>query len=299
MISISLLVYLSLLLYVDAYKAQGNLAVVIKTGDRLFSSDDDPLTAYTPELWCQAADGDTILELSWARFVRTHDRQPFEASIDDSGKRARLILGEVPVSRAGKYRCEMRTTDSELLYGNMFVNTRPYVHNNGTLDLEMSDIDPTLVISKSTVKLTPGQSGALSCPVKGFPHPTILWYKDGAPLEESDNIFVDKDSIEFALVSAEDAGVYQCVAFNRFSMVVDGKEQEFEVKFEQIVEMRGGYDWVLPLTVILIILILLFIIIYSCQACKRYKAAQYNVNERERRQGRTAEEARALKADAV
>ncbi|KAK6754423.1 hypothetical protein RB195_013434 [Necator americanus] len=45
---------------------------------------------------------------------------------------------------------------------------------------------------------------------------------------------------------------------------------------------KGSYGWLLPLIVIFVILLLLFIIIYSCQACKRYKADQYHVAERER-----------------
>uniref|UniRef100_A0A0K0CWT8 Ig-like domain-containing protein n=1 Tax=Angiostrongylus cantonensis TaxID=6313 RepID=A0A0K0CWT8_ANGCA len=165
---------------------------------------------------------------------------------------SRLIFGNASAAQSGKYRCEIRTEDGELVFGNMFAYSRPVVHANSSDWATVSASDPTLVVA-AHMSSPKGATAHIVCPVNAYPHPYTVWYKDGIP----------------------------CVASNQFPIYVDGPEQEFEVKFDRELKIGGNYGWLLPLIIILIIIALLFIIIYSCQACKRYKANQYHVAERE------------------
>ncbi|VDM57410.1 unnamed protein product [Angiostrongylus costaricensis] len=259
--------------------ALGNLAVVIR-GHGVLSTDEHPITAHTSDLWCQASKDGEIQPITWARFIRTKDKKVLKAHLDPDNRRARLIFGNVSVAQAGKYRCEIRTENGELVFGNMFAYSRPVVHVNSSDSATVSASDPTLVIAAHMSSLK-GATALIVCPVNAYPHPYTVWYKDGIPLEVSPRVTFRKNSVEIKDLEDDDAGIYRCVASNQFPIYVDGPEQEFEVMFDRELRIGGNYGWVLPLIIILIIIALLFIIIYSCQACKRYKANQYHVAERE------------------
>ncbi|VDL74660.1 unnamed protein product [Nippostrongylus brasiliensis] len=154
--------------------------------------------------------------------------------------------------------------------------TRPVVHTNSSDPMEVSASDPTLVTSKP-LSFPRESTAQIVCPIYAYPHPHIVWYKD----EASAKVAFHKGAVEISGLEDSDAGMYRCVASNQFPIYVDGPEQEFEVKFDRELRIGAQYGWLLPLIIILIMLLLLFIIIYSCQACKRYRAKQYNVAERE------------------
>ncbi|KAK6754422.1 hypothetical protein RB195_013434 [Necator americanus] len=260
--------------------ALGNLAVVIR-GEGVLSTDENPIKAPTSDLWCQARKDGEIQQIAWARFIRTKDRKVLEAQIDPDNRRARLIFGDASAADSGKYRCEIRIDEGELVFGNMFAYSRPVVHTNSSETMKVSPSDPTLVIAP-TISLAKDSNAHLVCPIHAYPHPNVVWYKDGIPLEASAKIILHKNTLEINGLEDGDAGMYRCVASNQFPIYVDGPEQEFEVKVDRELKISGSYGWLLPLIVIFVILLLLFIIIYSCQACKRYKADQYHVAERER-----------------
>uniref|UniRef100_A0A1I7XLE7 Ig-like domain-containing protein n=1 Tax=Heterorhabditis bacteriophora TaxID=37862 RepID=A0A1I7XLE7_HETBA len=259
--------------------ARGNLEVVIRI-EGLISTDTKTLRAATPDLWCQASRDGEIQTITWARFIRVKDRKVFEARLDPDNKRARLVFGDAAASDSGKYRCEIRMQDGELVSGNMFAYSRPIVHSDGSVSFSVSPSDPTLAIGSATSAIV-GGSAHLTCPVLAYPTPNIVWYKNGIPLESSSKVTIHKTSVQIDNIEDEDSGQYRCVATNQFPMYLDGPEQEFEVKVDQELKVTGNYGWLLPLIVILITLLLLFLIIYSCQAYKRYKNNQYNVAERE------------------
>ncbi|KAJ1372226.1 hypothetical protein KIN20_034320 [Parelaphostrongylus tenuis] len=274
--------------------ALGNLAVVIR-GHGVLSTNEHPISAHTSDLWCQASKDGEIQPITWARFIRTKDKKVMKAQIDPDNRRARLIFGNATAAQAGKYRCEIRTEDGDLVFGNMFAYSRPVVHANLSDSATISASDPTLVVAGhlSTPK---GNTARIVCPVDAYPHPYIVWYKDGLPLEVSPRVSFRKNSVEIKELEDSDAGTYRCVASNQFPIYVDGPEQEYEVKFDRELRIGGNYGWLLPLIIILIIIALLIIIIYSCQACKRHKGDQYHVAERER-QLRNAEDQRQLNAE--
>ncbi|EYC12694.1 hypothetical protein Y032_0046g1367 [Ancylostoma ceylanicum] len=269
--------------------ALGNLAVVIR-GEGVLSTDENPIKAPTSDLWCQARKDGEIQPITWARFVRTKDRKVLDAQIDPDNRRARLVFGDASAADSGKYRCEIRIEDGELVFGNMFAYSRPVVHTNSSETMKVSPSDPTLVIAPP-LSFAKDSTARIVCPIHAYPHPNVVWYKDGIPLEASAKIALHKNTLEISGLEDEDVGMYRCVASNEFPIYVDGPEQEFEVKVDREVKISGDYGWLLPLIIILIILLLLFIIIYSCHAWKRYKADHYHVAERERNY-RNAEEQR-------
>lgn len=260
--------------------AIGNLAVVIR-GQGALSTDEHPIRAATPDLWCEARKDGETQQITWARFFRTKEKTVVEANVDADKRRARLVFGNATAAQAGKYRCEIRTDEGELVFGNMFAYSRPVVHTNSSDPMEIAASDPTLVVAQP-LSFSKESTAHLVCPVYAYPHPKIVWYKDGIPLEASAKVAFHKNAVEISGLEDTDAGMYRCVASNEFPIYVDGPEQEFEVKFDRELRISVHYGWLLPLILILVMFILLFIIIYSCQACKRFKANQYNVAERER-----------------
>ncbi|VDM44481.1 unnamed protein product [Toxocara canis] len=102
-----------------------------------------------------------------------------------------------------------------------------------------ADIDLTLkvlvppTIDKSNIIGNPlaiaGRSIYLECPVTGIPQPTVTWYKEGNPIDLSDErILLDQNNQTFGILHVEvvDQGRYYCVAENK-----GGKsEQEFNLE---------------------------------------------------------------------
>ncbi|KAK6754424.1 hypothetical protein RB195_013434 [Necator americanus] len=217
--------------------ALGNLAVVIR-GEGVLSTDENPIKAPTSDLWCQARKDGEIQQIAWARFIRTKDRKVLEAQIDPDNRRARLIFGDASAADSGKYRCEIRIDEGELVFGNMFAYSRPVVHTNSSETMKVSPSDPTLVIAP-TISLAKDSNAHLVCPIHAYPHPNVVWYKDGIPLEASAKIILHKNTLEINGLEDGDAGMYRCVASNQFPIYVDGPEQEFEVKVDRELKISG------------------------------------------------------------
>ncbi|KAK6042463.1 hypothetical protein COOONC_20033 [Cooperia oncophora] len=257
---------------------------------------------------CEARKDGEVQSITWARFFRTKEKKVVAARLDPDNRRARLIFGNATAAQAGKYRCEIRTEDGELVFGNMFAYSRPVIHGNSSDPMEVSPSDPTLVTSRP-LTASRESNATIVCPVYAYPHPHIVWYKDGVPLESSARVSFHRMQLNYSVggaiqmlacyvrffslcgffpstssrrdLSSSSFPPFRCVASNQFPIYVDGPEQEFEVKFDRELKIGVHYGWLLPLIIILIMLILLFFIIYCCQAYKRYKTKQYHVAERE------------------
>ncbi|PIO63731.1 immunoglobulin domain protein [Teladorsagia circumcincta] len=221
--------------------AIGNLAVVIR-GQGVLSTDEDPIRAATPDLWCEARKDGEVQPITWARFFRVKEKKAVAARLDPNNRRARLIFGNATASQAGKYRCEIRTEDGELVFGNMFAYSRPVIHGNASDPMEVSPSDPTLVTS-GPLSFPRDSNATIHCPVYAYPHPHIVWYKDGIPLESSARVNFHKNAVEISGLEDTDAGMYRCVASNEFPIYVDGPEQEFEVKFDRELKIGGTQFW--------------------------------------------------------
>ena len=62
-----------------------------------------------------------------------------------------------------------------------------------------------------------GGSVRLTCPVEGTPQPMLEWRKDGAQvLPGWERFSLDDHTLHVERVTADDAGVYVCVAVNGF-----------------------------------------------------------------------------------
>lgn len=117
------------------------------------------------------------------------------------------------------------------------------------------------------MKVNEGDEAILTCEVAGYPLPRIQWFKDGEPLSKSKFFiftiylnFLDTtaflpdendgqyatlkyqltaQSLHILRVDQNDEGNYKCVATNSFPLHVDEKHNEFQVTFEQNLQMTS------------------------------------------------------------
>jgi hypothetical protein len=260
--------------------AQGNLAVVfpVKNGR---STEAHPQVANLTDLWCQATnDGKTLIPIQTAKFVHAHPYKVHNAQVIDD--RAHLNFGTAPVTAAGKYKCEITTTENEFVFGNLFVYLRPIFHVNGSR-LDVADEEKPFDFTGPSKKAIRGERAVLICPVLAFPPPEIQWYKDTQPINRTWARYIVRDKfLHIPDVDDADEGLYRCVATNRFATVLDGPEETFVGIYDQQLRISGSLSWLVPLILILIILILLFIVIYVSRLYKRYRHDQYNVAQKEK-----------------
>ncbi|CAJ0582300.1 unnamed protein product, partial [Mesorhabditis spiculigera] len=280
----------------DQPVAIGNLAVSFQ-GKGYKSSPENPLKGQMNDLWCQAQENREHVEIESAKFVRIGDRKVFDAHIDEDQKRAVLIFGNVPVTEAAKYRCEIITHGGHEIFGNMFAYAHPVIHANESLGVYKPDgNEDNQLVAKKPVYANLGQNAMIECPVVGYPHPSTVWYKDEMPIDPSQKYGMRHKGKQLTIrnVQESDFGVYRCKAYNTFAKVVDGPEADYEVSLDFTLKLAGNYGWIYPLIVILIILLLLFIIIYACKAYGKWKSDEYDVAKREKKFGVEEEEKRMV-----
>lgn len=91
-----------------------------------------------------------------------------------------------------------------------------------TSDSEMaSDVEPTkpsFLLELKDRSTFEGKTVMLECIIVGQPEPEVIWYHDGVPVKESDEILLlfqgDHCSLLIKDVYVEDAGDYKVVAIN-------------------------------------------------------------------------------------
>ncbi|ETN72519.1 hypothetical protein NECAME_13828 [Necator americanus] len=133
--------------------ALGNLAVVIR-GEGVLSTDENPIKAPTSDLWAISQELHTVFipkkeqkeNFSISKFeipkkkrqkcpnggprrklgLDNHPKLLISAQIDPDNRRARLIFGDASAADSGKYRCEIRIDEGELVFGNMFAYCKLY-----------------------------------------------------------------------------------------------------------------------------------------------------------------------------
>merc|ERR1712058_44842 len=76
------------------------------------------------------------------------------------------------------------------------------------------------------VSLVDGSAAKIVGRVKGFPDPTIAWFKDGQPIKESRKfkiVFEDPDLVSLVVTNCDqqDVGTYTCKAYNQFGEAFD------------------------------------------------------------------------------
>nr|XP_033773484.1 contactin-2 isoform X2 [Geotrypetes seraphini] len=63
-----------------------------------------------------------------------------------------------------------------------------------------------------------------SCAAAGKPRPTVRWLRNGRPLTSQDRIEVTNGELRIAKITAEDSGMYQCIAENKHGSVYTSAE---------------------------------------------------------------------------
>ncbi|CAD5230066.1 unnamed protein product [Bursaphelenchus xylophilus] len=251
--------------------AQGNLQLVFRARSGK-STENRPLTDNLTALWCQAvvkgSDGDYVkLPIQNASFLHFSPNKKFNARVEN--RRAYLDLGKQNLYVAGKYKCEIKTSEEEMVHGNLFIYLRPVFHTNSSFRLELKDDDNLFEFNGPSAKAVRGTTGVLDCPARGYPHPDIRWFKDGEYIEPSDKYKIYRNQLSIFNVADEDEGLYRCVASNEFPVHLDAEPTKFDLVLDQQLRVTGSLDWLVPLIVIIIILILLFVVIYSCAYWKK------------------------------
>merc|ERR1712212_1402188 len=84
------------------------------------------------------------------------------------------------------------------------------------------------------VSLVDGSAAKIVGRVKGFPDPTIAWFKDGQPVKESRKfkiVFEDPDLVSLVVTNCDqaDVGTYTCKAYNQFGEAFDSAKVIIEV----------------------------------------------------------------------
>ena len=104
------------------------------------------------------------------------------------------------------------------------------------------DVD---VVAELTARVRPdvqvvdvGQSATFVCVISGSPAPSIVWYKDGAPINTDDDDRVtlsdDRRQLSVRQVLRQHAGIYQCLVENSDDsqqssgrLIIGGRPAEF------------------------------------------------------------------------
>lgn len=83
---------------------------------------------------------------------------------------------------------------------------------------EKEPTKPSIQLQLRDQTVVEGKTVLLECVIVGQPEPEVIWYRDGEPVKESDDILLlfqgDHCSLLIKDVYVEDAGVYKVVAIN-------------------------------------------------------------------------------------
>ncbi|XP_036003352.1 neuronal cell adhesion molecule isoform X13 [Fundulus heteroclitus] len=161
------------------------------------------LRGHVLEMEC-IAEGLPTPEVSWTKV--SGDLPGRRASFLHFNKTLRIV--NVSESDAGDYRCTARNQLGSAQHTiSVTVKAAPYW---------ISGPPKNLV-------LAPGESGVLTCRASGTPKPSIMWSRNGGPIENSPKDIsrkVEDDTIIFTDVQADSSAVYQCNISNPYGYLL-------------------------------------------------------------------------------
>uniref|UniRef100_A0A914CJQ2 Ig-like domain-containing protein n=1 Tax=Acrobeloides nanus TaxID=290746 RepID=A0A914CJQ2_9BILA len=130
------------------------------------------------------------------------------------------------INESGKYVCVLTTEDDQKVRKDLFIYLRPVFHTNGSLRLKIEDEKHPFQITASSTKVLRGETAILRCPTIGYPTPSIIWYKGEnkklLELESSKRYEFRGNELIIQNVEDTDEEIYRCVAWNNFSISVNG-----------------------------------------------------------------------------
>ncbi|XP_037516107.1 protein turtle isoform X2 [Rhipicephalus sanguineus] len=137
----------------------------------------------------------------WYDGYPPHAADDYKERISLSGQSS-LNLTNVRESDKGWYECKV-----------FFLN-RETIRNGTWIYLDV--LAPPHFKSKpeQIIYVKVGESVVLPCEAEGTPPPTIIWYKDNLPLEESTNIQIHPTELRISNLRQTDVGDYTCMARN-------------------------------------------------------------------------------------
>ncbi|CAJ0588742.1 unnamed protein product [Cylicocyclus nassatus] len=230
MFSLLLLIFALLPSAFTYVRVVGNLALVARPVGHV-GTDASPVQSNVGEFWCGLEKVGEEIPVEYGEFTRLRDGKVFEGTVKD--KKAKLHFGRAPATVAGKYLCEVRGEDGQILSGNMFVYSPPVLRlPTGSTFREIWGARPPKVIG-GTKTVKRGSSIELRCPVFGYPQPWVRWEKDGAAIEPNPSLTYDGDNIVISHMEPDLAGTYTCIADNSFPMFVDGPSMPHSLVYEQ------------------------------------------------------------------
>ncbi|XP_037574200.1 protein turtle-like isoform X1 [Dermacentor silvarum] len=137
----------------------------------------------------------------WYDGYPPHAADDYKERISLSGQSS-LNLTNVRESDKGWYECKV-----------FFLN-RETIRNGTWIYLDV--LAPPHFKSKpeQIIYVKVGESVVLPCEAEGTPPPTIIWYKDNLPLEESTNTQIHPTELRISNLRQTDVGDYTCMARN-------------------------------------------------------------------------------------
>ncbi|XP_046715112.1 neuronal cell adhesion molecule a isoform X16 [Silurus meridionalis] len=118
-----------------------------------------------------------------------------------------LKIREVTEADAGEYRCTAK-------------NYLGSVHHTIHVTVKTA---PYWISSPRNLILAPMESGVLTCLARGNPKPTIAWFMNGVPIENSPadpSRKVEDDTITFTDIQTGSSAVYQCNVSNEYGYLL-------------------------------------------------------------------------------
>ncbi|CAI4221538.1 unnamed protein product [Auanema sp. JU1783] len=205
----------------------GNLAVVGKP-KTFVGTASKPVLAQIGKLWCGAQILGEKTPITYGQFTRLRDGKVFEGGLSEFT--TFLDIKEAPATVAGKYKCEIRTSDEQIATGFCFIYLPPILVLPTETQYEEKPDSKVATIDAAPLLASAGDTVRFSCPVYGFPPPYVTWEKDGTTL--GSNVSYEGDDI-IVNISQESEGTYTCTADNSFPMFVDGPAMPHKLVYNQ------------------------------------------------------------------